>query len=150
MECLICVKQSLPSVVPRCKGPNIGTAAKALPFRPRQLFASKFPLCQSVGEVQTNRNCFRIALMVQSNHEFHFVVDFTWVARYLNRARVLKAVVRLDEKHGVRRLLVTEFHSMFCKRSDGAPQGHTSAIGFPFMKFKVEPRVKCCGQEGGL
>ena len=88
--------------------------------------------------------------MVQSNHEFHFVVDFPWVARYLNWSRVLKAVVRLHKEHGVGGLLVTEFHSMFGKRSNGAPQGHTTAIGFPFMKFKVEPRVKCCGQEGGL
>ena len=88
--------------------------------------------------------------MVQSNHEFNFMVDFPRVARYLNRARVLKAVVWLNEKHRVRRLLVTKFHSMFCERSDGAPQGHTTAIGFPFMKFKVGPRVKCCGQEEGL
>jgi hypothetical protein len=88
--------------------------------------------------------------MVQSNHKFHFVMDFSWVAGYLNWSRVLKAVVWLNEKHGVRGLLVTEFYSMFCERSNGAPQGHTTAIGFPFMKFKVEPRVKCCGQEGGL
>ena len=88
--------------------------------------------------------------MVQSNHNFNFMVDFSWVARYLNWAGVLKAVGWLDEKHRVGGLLVTEFNSVFCKCSDGAPQGHTLATGFPLMKFKVEPRVKCCGPEGGL
>ena len=76
------------------------------------------------------------------------MVNFPWMARNLNRSRVLKAVGWLDEKHRVGRLLVTEFHSMLSKCSDGAPQGHSSATGFPLMKFKVEPRVKCCGHEG--
>ena len=77
------------------------------------------------------------------------MMDLTGVAFDLNRARALNAVVWFDEKHWSGGLLISKFIGMLGKGSDGAPQGHRQAMGFPLMNFKVEPRVKCCGHKQG-
>ena len=61
-------------------GTDHGTGTEALPFGPGQLVGAQGALRGAIGQIKTNRHCFRFHGLVESNHAFHLMVDFARVS----------------------------------------------------------------------
>jgi hypothetical protein len=50
----------------------------------------------------------------------------------------MQTLLWLDEKDGFHNGLITKFKCMFCKGSDGTPQGHDQPKGRLLIKFPTD------------
>jgi len=78
----------------------------------------------SIGQIQAHSEGLRLQIVVEANHAFHLVVDFTPVLRDGQGAFFVQASGRLDEDDGFSRRFVPEFNRMFGEGPNGAPHGH--------------------------